>query len=137
MTLDDVADLFIDWAAAEARVRALWIEAPTLPELRRPYRTLELHLSADEPAYPSVTADIAAGFAAAQALRAAGIHLLGASDAPRFAKEYALEVEGLRFTLIAEQSYLLAKRPRAEVVPLLDKTGHIAHVMDFSRRKRG
>lgn len=131
MNLDDLADRIIDWAANDSRVKALWIEGDTLPELRRPYRTLRLHLAADEPDYPSLAAELCAGF-----LCIPGCKVLAVTDTRRFAKELALEAGGLPFRLIAEQSNLLPKRPRAEVIPLVDKTCHLTHVMDFSRRKR-
>ncbi|MBI4603007.1 MAG: hypothetical protein HY721_13700 [Planctomycetes bacterium] len=129
MTYDEISDRMVAWAVGEPDVRALWIEGAAIAQLRRPYRSLELHLAADEPAFPRVVAALSQGLPWIP-----GARVLAIAETRRFAKEIALEAQGLPFTLIAEQSYLLAKRPRAEVVPLIDKTGHVTHVMDFSLR---
>jgi hypothetical protein len=131
MSLDDIADAVIDWAVNDARVKALWIEADALSDLRRPYRALRLHLSADEPVYPALLRELGSGLACVPGSKVASV-----ADTERFARDLSFEAQGLAFSLIAEQSHLLAKRPRAEVIPLVDKTGHLTHVMDFSRRKR-
>ena len=131
MSFDDLVDLIIDWAVDDTRVKAFWIEADNLNELRRPYRNPRLHLSADEPSYPLLEAELSTGLAAVP-----GVKVRGVSETPRFAKQIDMEIAGLAFTIVAEQSHLLAKRQRTEVVPLVDKTGHLTHVMDFSGRKR-
>jgi hypothetical protein len=131
-TFDDIADRLIAWAIGEERVRALWIEGDSIEEVRRPYRKLRLHVAADEPAFPALLLALPAALQAA-----AGAKVLRVGDTPRLAKEIALRSGDLDLTLVAEQTNLLAKRPRAEVAPLVDKTGHLTHVMDFSRRRRG
>lgn len=132
MTLDDIAERWIDWAVNEPRVRALWVEAEDIKSLRRPYVSLCLHLTADEPEYPSVLQELSRGEAQ---LGIPGLKIRGIHDTQRFAKELVLEADGNVFTVIAEQSYLLAKRPRSAVVPLVDKTGHLPHVLDYSAKK--
>ncbi len=132
MTLDEIADQWIDWAVSEPRVRALWIEAEDVKLLRRPYASLRMHLAAEEPDYPSLLVDLSRSTVK---LAIPGLRVASVTDTPRFAKELKLGARDRVFTLIAEQSYLLAKRPRAEVVPLVDKTGHLTHVLDFSARK--
>jgi hypothetical protein len=131
-TFDGIADRLIDWSIGEERVRALWVEGDSLEEVRRPYRKLRIHLAADEPAFPALVASLPVALEAA-----AGAKVLRIGETARLAKELALRAGSLELTLIAEQTNLLAKRPRAEVAPLVDKTGHLTHVMDFSRRRRG
>ncbi len=137
MNYDEVADRSIDLALGESRVRALWAEADALADLRRPYRKLELHLAADEPDFPGLVTDLESLLASRFLLQSDGV-----SDTERLAKQFDLrlgepgaERAELSLTIILEQTSLLAKRPRAHVVPLLDKTNHLTHVMDFSRRK--
>jgi hypothetical protein len=130
MTHDEIADKLIDWATAHRAVRALWIEGGDPRALRRPYGKLELHIAADEPDFPGLLEEVRAGLPSL-----AGSRVLSVTDTHRFAKELAVEAGGLRFVLIVEQTNLLAKRPRAEVVPFVDKTRHLTHVMDFSMRK--
>lgn len=116
-------------AAADARLRAVWLEGATLPEVRRPYTRLEVHLACDEPDFPAVVAGLEA--------LAGGLGTLTSprwSDVPRFARQLDCLLDGAPATLVLEKSSLLAKRPRAVVVPLVDKTGHLCHVLDFSRR---
>lgn len=130
-SLDEIADRMVAWAVEEPRVRALWIEGDAAGDLRRPYRALRLHLAADEPDFRELEPGLSAVFA-----RVIGAETLRVADTRRLAREYALRAGALELTFIAEQSNLLAKRPRAFVAPLVDKTGHLTHVMDFSARKR-
>ena len=58
------------------------------------------------------------------------------TETPRYAQRLEVTAGPLAFVLIAEQSHLLAKRPRAEVVPLNDQTGRLPHVLDYSLRRR-
>ena len=128
---NEIADRWIDWAAREEKVRALWIEGSTLKEVRRPYSKLCLHVVADEPLFPALLADLTDSID-----RIVEAKVLRVTDTTRFAKELLAKTGSLEFTIIVEQSNLLAKRPRNEVVPLVDKTGHLCHVMDFSLRRR-
>lgn len=132
MTYEEVVDRAVAWAVGEPRIRALWLEGESLAEVRRPYSGARLHVAIDEPEFrdllPALGAELARGLGAA-ALRVA--------DTQRLAKEVTLRAGGLDFTVVAEQTCLLAKRPRAELVPLVDKTGHLPHVMDFSRKRKG
>lgn len=136
LTLDDVADRCIDLAVTEDRVRALWAEADSPDEVRRPYSRLELHMATDEPDFPALVADVETLLA-----RRLLVENSGVSDAERLAKQFDMRLgekgdseANLALTLIVEQTSLLAKRPRAYAVTLVDKTGHLTHVMDFSRR---
>jgi hypothetical protein len=131
MEYDEIADRLLEWALSEGRIRALWLEGSTLAELRRPYSRLEVHLAADEPEFPRVMAELEATLAGLLGARVERV-----SETQRFARELQLQAGQLAFTLIAEQSHLLAKRPRAEVIPLVDRTGHLPHVLDYSRRRR-
>jgi hypothetical protein len=130
LTYDEIVDHLVDWCLGEDRIQALWLEATTLTELRRPYERLEVHVAADEPVYPLVLADLEGRLEAVLGARVEGV-----ADTRRFAKELRVRAGGLPFVLIAEQSHLLAKRPRAEVVPLVDKTRHLPHVLDYSLRR--
>lgn len=129
MSFDEIADRLIDWACTDARVQALWIEAATTSTLRRPYAQLEVHLAADEPDYPGVLLELRQGMKALPNAK-----VLSSVETQRFARELRLEVDGQALVLIAEQSNLLAKRPRAAVVVLVDKTLHLPHVFDYSKR---
>jgi hypothetical protein len=107
-SFDELADRMVAWAVDEPRVRALWIEAGSREELRRPYRALRLHIAADEPQFPGLAAELPSLLA-----RVLGAETLGVADTRRLAKELSLRADGLAFACIAEQSNLLAKRPRA------------------------
>jgi hypothetical protein len=123
-----MVDRLVKAASADGRVKALWLEGGTLAELRRPYRRLEVHLASDEPDFPSLAAELE-GF-----IGAGGLTSPRWSDVPRFARQLEGLLEGFPITAVLEKSSLLAKRPRSAVVPLVDKTGHLCHVMDFSRQ---
>jgi hypothetical protein len=129
MNHDELADLLLQWALEEPEIRALWIEGESLDGVRRPYRDLAAHIAADEPSYASLLDRTP------QALETRlGARVVRMDDTPRFAKKLQVDTRGLPWTLIVEKTSLLAKRPRAHVVPLLDRTGHLTHVMDFSGR---
>ena len=128
-SFDDLADRMVAWAVDEPRVRALWIEGASPAELRRPYGALRIHVASDEPQFPALVVELSSILA-----RVLGAETLRVADTRRLAKELTLKAHGLDLTCIAEQSNLLAKRPRAHVAPLVDKTGHLTHVMDFSDR---
>jgi hypothetical protein len=134
---DAIADRLVDLAVQEGRIRALWVEADALRELRRPYAKLEVHLAADEPQFPGLIADLEKLLGGVLRVENRGVR-----EAQRFARQFDLRLSekgaaapGLPLALIVEQTSLLAKRPRAHVVPLVDKTCHLTHVMDFSRRR--
>jgi hypothetical protein len=131
LSFEDVADRLIKWASEVDALRALWLEAPTLPELRRPYKGLEVHLSVDEPDYPGFLDALESELRTRLQARVVTVE-----ETRRYARDLTVEAGARRFHLIAEQSHLLAKRPRAEVVPLVDKTGHLPHVLDYSLRQR-
>ena len=124
---EDLVDEAIVWAAREPLLRALWIEGQSLGNLRRPYGTLDLHVAADEPDFAALVARTSAW------LSTQGAALLGESEVVRKARELEGRLKDQAFTVTVEQACFLAKRPRAHVVPLLDKTGHLTHVMDFSK----
>lgn len=132
MSYEEIVDRMVEWAVREEKVRALWIEGDTLQDVRRPYETLRLHAAADEPLFPALLSDLT------QSLdRITQAEVVQVTDTPRFAKKLLARGPGnLEFTLVLEQSNLLAKRPRCEVIPLVDKTGHLCHVLDFSLRRR-
>jgi hypothetical protein len=132
----ELIDRLIAVAIEDRRIRALWIEAETPRELRRPYGRVTVHAVADEPDFQSLAGDweriLARG-------AGAGVRDPRWSETPRSARllEAEIAIEGLgsapaRFVI--ECSAFLAKRPRRSVVVLADKTGHLLHVMDFARR---
>ena len=130
LSYDEIAERLVDWCVADDSVRALWLEGSSLEELRRPYGSLELHVATDEPQFVTVVAGLESCLD-----RLVGGKVEGVTDTERFAKEFRFRVGKLGVKLIAEQSHLLAKRPRAEVVSLVDKTGHLPHVLDYSLRR--
>jgi hypothetical protein len=132
MTYDDIVDRVLRWALDVPSVRALWLESNSPAGVRRPYAAIELHLAADEPDFACLLGELPG---ALESLL--GVRLLDIRDAPRFARELELESRGIRgdnmpWTLIVERTSMLAKRRRICVAPLLDKTNHLTHVMDFS-----
>jgi len=131
MSYDTIVDRMMDWAIGNPVLRALWVEGSSIEEVRRPYRTLALHLAVDEP-------DFAATFQRIEALleRLLDARVLGVVDARCSAKEFRLTSGGLPWTLTVEKSSMLAKRPRAHVASLLCRTDHLTHVMDFSLRRK-
>ena len=138
LTYDGIADRLIEIAIDDDRIRAVWVEADAKEKVRRPYAALEIHLAADEPLFPAVVAGIEELMAPTL-----DVEVLAREDTQRLARQLSLAVRAketkddsaLPVTLIIEQSCYLAKRPRAWVVPLHDKTTHLCHVMDFSARR--
>jgi hypothetical protein len=137
ISYDEIADRLIEIAVDDERIRAIWVEADERQRIRRPYAQLEAHLAADEPIFPGLVDDLE---------RLLGeklvVEVRAVSDTQRLAKQFDLRIgrkshggETLPVTVIVEQSCYLAKRPRAWVVTLHDKTAHLCHVMDFSARK--
>lgn len=127
----DIVDRMVVWAIGRDDVRALWVEGDAAGDVRRPYPALRLHVAADEPEFPPLV-DALPGVIG----EALGATLLSAEDAIRWARELRFRMpDGRAWTLIAERTSMLAKRPRAHVAPLLDRTHHLTHVMDFSRRR--
>lgn len=131
-SLEGLLDSLISLASEDSRVRALWIEAGEAASLRRPFANVMVHAFADEPDFPDLV-DSWEGILAS-------ITQLGTtswSDTVRKARQLDAELRiGNSFrplTFVLECAAYLAKRPRRAVVALVDKTGHLVHVMDFSR----
>jgi hypothetical protein len=126
----ELVDRLLAAAGADPRVKALWLEGDSPADLRRPYRMLEVHLAADEPDFAPVVAGI-------ESLVGGGGPVADAqwADVPRFARELRCTLDGAPVTVIVEKSSLLAKRPRAAVAALADRTGHLYHVLDFSKSR--
>ncbi len=120
-------DRLLAAAGSDARIRALWLEAPSRAELRRPFRRLEVHLATDEPDFDAVLAGLEAILAGPSRLES-----VRRSDVPRFARQIDAVVDGASIAVVVERTSLIPKRPRAAVATLLDRTGHLPHVMDFS-----
>ena len=130
-SFDSVLDALVEWATKESLVRSLWIEGATLRDVRRPYTSRDVHVCADEPAFPELLE------ALPKALQnTIDGEVVEITDTERFAKCHEVRAGEHAFSLIVEQSNLLAKRPRAEVIPLVDKTTHLPHVLDYSLRRR-
>jgi len=127
--LGGLVDRLVDAANRDPRVKALWLEGAEPGELRRPYRRLEVHLAADEPDFDAVLADLDRLVAGPSVFS-----VEGRAEVPRFAREVRGLLDGRPVTAVLEKTSLLAKRPRAAVKVLMDRTGHVYHVMDFSRR---
>jgi hypothetical protein len=119
----------VEAAISDPRIRALWLEGASPAELRRPYRRLEVHLACDEPEFAALLGELERLVAGASRLESAVW-----SDVPRLARQLAGLLEGAPVAAVLEKTSLLAKRPRQAVASLVDKTGHLTHVMDFSRR---
>jgi hypothetical protein len=134
----ELVDRLVDPVVADTRVRALWIEGESPRALRRPFGRVAIHLVADEPDFPALTGALEG------LLARAGVELANPrwSDTRRHARQLdaraALDAGGVRLagdvTIIVECSAFLAKRPRRADFPIVDKTGHLTHVMDFPVR---
>lgn len=121
-------DHLIPHATQDAKVRALWIEAPVLSELRRPLLRLELHFAADEPHWAALVGEIEGALLGFGALADARW-----SDTQRLARRLDATIDGATIAVIVEKTALLAKRKRRAVKTLVDKTGHLPHVLDYER----
>ena len=155
-THDAIVDSCVEMAIGDDRVRAFWIEADSVERLRRPYDNgIELHFAADEPAFPALVNELTSLISKRFRVEKASV-----TDTQRNAKQFHLQLHELAdermpdsgesrgsggdrpdgsaigVRLIVEQTSLLAKRPRAHVVALVDKTTHLTHVMDFSARAK-
>jgi len=133
----ELANRLVDIVIEDPRIQALWIEADSQQALRRPFGPVTIHAVASEPDFPALVG------AVEEILIQTGAEVENPrwSDTPRHARqldaEVALEVDGNRLvegvTLVIECAAFLAKRPRRAVVPLVDKTTHLTHVMSFLR----
>ena len=121
----ELVERLAEAARAEPRVKALWLEAATREALRPPYASLEAHLAADEPDFAFIISRVES-LAAGPGRRLEDVRW---SDVPRFAREMRAVLDGRPFAVVVEQTPLLAKRPRTAVSALLDRTGHLYHVM--------
>jgi hypothetical protein len=126
--LGGLVDRLVDAANRDARVKALWLEGPSPESVRRPYAALDIHLAVDEPDYDAVLAGL-------EGMVGDGRRIDGLAwaDVPRFARQMSFRFEGTPVAVVLEKTPLLPKRPRAAVACLLDRTGHLYHVMDFSK----
>jgi hypothetical protein len=123
-------DRIVAGATADPRIKAVWLEGKDGADLRPPYRRLEVHLAADDPDFAAVLEKLEGLVAGPSRLEVAG-----RTEVPRFARQIEGRLDGAPLTVVLEKSPLLAKRPRAAVACLLDRTGHLYHVMDFSARR--
>ena len=128
----DVLNRFVAAAVADDRVKACWTEGKTpegcLPPFPGP---IDLHVATSDPLFDALAADHAAWLAAGGKVVAHRD-----ADAPVFARACEAELEGgVKVALTIERLSLIPKRPRAHVAPLVDKTGQVRYVMDFSGRK--
>ena len=128
--LEKIVDGMVRWAISEMDVQAIWLEGSLPVDIRRPYETLDVHVAVDEPCFsrilttlPSVLADLT------------GASIEEATDTPCRAKLLRVTDSGASWPLILERTSMLAKRPRAHVATLLDRTGHLTQVMDTSLRR--
>lgn len=133
---DELVDRLVALAIENPQVRALWVEAESMRELRRPYGKVTIHAMASEPDFQSLTGQWMDLLSKAVQVRTSSWR-----DTVRNARqlEAELSLEGFprpeKATFVIECAAFLAKRPRRAVVALVDKTGHLLHVMDFSRRQ--
>lgn len=132
---DDAARAYGQAAAVLIRVvsetideaRMLWLEGPDRAAVRRPYGALDVHLATDDPRFAPLWSRLG------EILTALGATRLSDADAPLDGKTCRAELPGGHpLTLHFERMALLAKRSRAAVAPLVDKTGHLRHVLDYS-----
>ncbi|MCI0341188.1 MAG: hypothetical protein L0216_08545 [Planctomycetales bacterium] len=128
----EVLQRWVDRVLPDVRVKALWLEGETPRALRDPRPPLDLHAAAEEP-------DFAAVFTGHEALLAAAGPVEAHRDGPAApdARECRARIRGLgEVVLTVERMSLLAKRPRAAVTPLVDRSGKLRFVLDYSRRSR-
>jgi len=122
----EALDRLVASAAQDGRIKGLWLEAPGREDLRRPLRSLEVHLAVDEPDFNAVLSALDCMMAGP-----AELCVEGRAEVPRFAQEVRGTIDGAPFKAIIEKTPFIGKRPRAAVSMLLDRTGHICHTMDL------
>ncbi len=128
----EVLQRWVDLVLPDPRVKALWLEGETPPALRDPRPPLDLHVAAEEPDFESV-------FAGHEALLAAAGPVESHRDGPAHpdARECRARIAGLgEVVLTVERMSLLSKRPRAAVTPLVDRSGKLRFVLDYSKKPR-
>lgn len=133
----ELVDRLVDAVIEDDRARALWIEGETLQQLRRPFGRVRVHLDADEPAFPELVEGLE------NLLSGISVKVSAPrwSDTIRNARQLDASIEIQtdgdplqgEITFVVECSAFLAKRRRKAVLPIVDKTTHLTHVMDFSR----
>lgn len=123
-----------DAAVADDRVFACWTEGDSPQACFPPFAgAVDLHIGTPEPFFEALAADHVK-------LLSAGGKVVAHrdADAPVNARTCAAEMEGgLWVALTIERLSLLAKRPRAFIAPLVDKTQQLRYVMDYSKRPSG
>jgi len=125
-----LVDRLVEAARNDPRIKALWLEGSSPATLRPPYASVEAHIAVDEPDFDEAVRGLEAVVGGGRA--PAGVRW---ADVPRFARELTCLLDGFPVTTVVEKTSLLPKRPRAAVASLVDRTGHLYHVMDFSKAR--
>jgi hypothetical protein len=127
----EVLNRLVAAAVADDRVKACWSEGDSARGCLPPFAgPIDLHIATSDPLFDALTADHAAWLAAG-----GKVVSHRDADAPVFARACEAELEGgVKVALTIERLSLIPKRPRAHVAPLVDKTGQVRYVMDYSKR---
>ncbi|MBI4613271.1 MAG: hypothetical protein HY720_06640 [Planctomycetes bacterium] len=124
--LTSLVDGLIPVVLADPRIRVLWIEGDLPDEVRRPYRELDLRMAAMDPDFAGLVADHGAILS-----RVAPVASHADEDADFEGKRCkATLASGARLVLTLERMSLVGKRSRAEVVPIVDKTGRFRTILN-------
>lgn len=124
--LASLVDRLIPVVLADPRIWVLWIEGDLPDEVRRPYRDLDLRMAAMDPDFEGLVADHLAILS-----RVAPVASHADEDADFEARRCkATLASGTILVLTLERMSLLGKRGRAEVVPIVDKTGRFRTVLN-------
>lgn len=131
----ELVDRLVVVAIDDSRIQGLWIEGDNQKSLRRPFDKATIHAMANEPDFQPLVD----GWE--ELITSTGCALENSvwSDTRRNARQLVAKIsigddssDSIKVTFVLECAAFLAKRPRKAVVPLVDKTNHLTHVMDFS-----
>jgi len=127
-TLRAAVQRWVERAEADARVKACWLEGPTPRAIREFDGPVDLHVGVEDPDFDAFVDELEPFLAAGAPVRS---HADGPAPPEAWATVATLDGVGA-VTCTLERMSLVAKRPRAAVQPLFDRSGHLRHVLDYS-----
>ena len=120
-----VVDGLIPLALKDPRICILWLEGDSLEQVRRPYERLDLRMAAMDPDFDPLYGDrqtIFERIAPGAMIEEEPVEFEGR-------RAQVTLPSGTRFRVTFERMSLLGKKGRAEVAPLVDKTGQFRFVL--------
>ncbi len=126
LELTTVVDSLIPVAIADPRICILWLEGESLDQVSPPYGRLDLRMAAMDPDFDRLYGDrstILDRVAPGAQFEEEPVDFAGR-------RTQVTLPSGIRFRITFERMSLLAETGRAEVEPLVDKTGRFRFVLD-------